>query len=192
MFLEAQSNNHLVGLVLDLIDKGVAIMQCVDDIVLCITHDPKKAINLKLLRHLFELMSNLKINYQKSEIYLVGGHNIIADTYSSLFGCQVGALPMNYPGVLVTYRTLRVSDLDSLDSKFIKNLDAWIGGSNSSGGRLTLVNASLSSLPSYFMSLFLFTKTFFLETIGKHRRRFFWHGKKLRMGYYMVKIVQSL
>jgi hypothetical protein len=27
----------------------------------------------------------------------------------------------------------------------------------------------------------------FLEKMDKHRRRFFWHGKKLKRGYYMVK-----
>jgi hypothetical protein len=45
----------------------------------------------------------------------------------------------------------------------LKKLDAWVGGSNSSGGRLTLMNVSLSSLPSYFMSLFLLSKNFFEE-----------------------------
>jgi hypothetical protein len=40
---------------------------------------------------------------------------------------------MKYLGVPVTCRNLRVSDLDPLDSKFIKKLDAWVGGANSSG-----------------------------------------------------------
>jgi hypothetical protein len=105
-------------------------------------------------------MSGLKINYQKSEIFLVGGDNIIADSYSSLFGGQVGTLPMKYLGVPVNYRSLRISDLDPLDGKFIKKLDAWVGGANSSGGRLTMVNACISSLPSYFILLFLLCKTF--------------------------------
>jgi hypothetical protein len=51
---------------------------------------------------------------------LVGGDNIIADYYSSLFGCQVVTFLMKYLGVPVTHRTLRVSDLDPLDAKFIK------------------------------------------------------------------------
>jgi hypothetical protein len=190
MVLEAQQNGLLVGLAPDLIDKGVAIMQYAHDSVICISHDSEKALNLKLLLYLFELMSSLKFNYQKSEIFLVGGDNNRTDFYSSLFGCQVGTFPMKYLGVPVTYRNLRVSDLDPLDKKFIKKfikkLDAWVGGANSSGGRLTLVNACLSSLPSYFMSLFMLCKTF-LEKMDKHRRCFFWHGKKLKRGYYMVK-----
>jgi hypothetical protein len=176
MVLEAQQNDLLVGLAPDLIDKGVAIMQYADDTFICISHDPEKAINLKLLLYLFDLMCGLKINSQKSEIFLIGGDNNIADSYSSLFGCEVGTLPMKYLGVLVTYRNLRVSELDPLDKKFINKHDAWVGGANSYGGRLTLVNACLSSLPSYFMSLFLLCKTF-LEKMDKHRRIFFWHGK---------------
>jgi hypothetical protein len=111
----------LVGLAPNLIDKGVAITQYAYDTILCITHDPKKAINLKLLLYLSDLMSSLKINYQKIEIFLVGGDNLTVDSYSSLFGCQVGNLPMKYLGVPVTYRSLRISDLDPLDGKFIKN-----------------------------------------------------------------------
>jgi hypothetical protein len=73
---------------------------------------------------------------------------------------------MKYLGVPVTYRNLRVSDLDPLDKKFIKKLDAWVGGANSSGGRLTLVNACMSSLPSYFVSLFLLCKTFWRKWVN--------------------------
>jgi hypothetical protein len=35
---------------------------------------------------------------------------------------------MKYLGVPVTYRNLKVFDLDPLDKKFIKKLDAWVGG----------------------------------------------------------------
>jgi hypothetical protein len=89
---------------------------------------------------------------------------------------------MKYLGVPVNYRSLRISDLDPLDGKFIKKLDAWVDGANSSGGRLTVVNACISSLPSYFIFLFLLCKTF-LEKMDEHIRGFFWHGKKLKKGY---------
>jgi hypothetical protein len=185
MVLEAQANGLLTGLAPDLIDKGVAIMQYADDTVICISHDLEKALNLKLLLYIFELMSGLKINFQKSELFLIGGDNTIADHYSSMFGCQIGTLPMNYLGVPVSFRNLKNSDLVFIDEKFVKKLDAWKSAS-SSGGRLVLVNACLSSLPSYIMSLFLLNKTF-IEKLDKHRRRFLWHGKKEKKGYYMVK-----
>jgi hypothetical protein len=55
---------------------------------------------------MFELMSGLKINYCKSEIYMIGGDNNIAETYSSMFGCKIGLLPMIYLGMPVSFRTL--------------------------------------------------------------------------------------
>jgi hypothetical protein len=118
MVLEAQNNNFLTGLALDLIDKGVAIMKYADDTVLYLSHEPDKAVNLKLLLYLFELISGLKINYQKSEIFLVGGDNDIANFYADMFGCQIGTLPMKYLGVPVSFRCLKNSDLNFIDGKF--------------------------------------------------------------------------
>jgi hypothetical protein len=118
MVLEAQNNNFLTGLALDLIDKGVAIMKYADDTVLYLSHEPDKAVNLKLLLYLFELISGLKINYQKSEIFLVGGDNDIANFYADMFGCQIGTLPMKYLGFRVSFRCLKNLDLNFIDGKF--------------------------------------------------------------------------
>ena len=73
MVLQAQRNGLLCGLAPDLIENGVAILQYADDTVLCVSHDVDQAINLKLLLHMFELMSGLKINFDKSEVFVIGG-----------------------------------------------------------------------------------------------------------------------
>ena len=77
MVLEAQSNGLIVGLASNLIDKGIAILQYADDTVLCFEHDPEKAVNLKLLLYMFELMSGLKINFLKSEVIVVRGITLL-------------------------------------------------------------------------------------------------------------------
>jgi hypothetical protein len=59
----------------------------------------ENAVNLKLLLYMFELMSGLKINYTRSEIFMIGGDNNIAEMYSSMFGCKIGLLPMTYLGM---------------------------------------------------------------------------------------------
>ena len=56
MVLRAQANGFFEGLAPDLVDNGVAILQYADDTVICISHNPEKAINVKLLLYLFELM----------------------------------------------------------------------------------------------------------------------------------------
>jgi hypothetical protein len=60
MVLQAQHNGLFVGLAPDLVENGVRILQYVNDAVFCISHDPKKAVNLKLLLTIFEMMSGLK------------------------------------------------------------------------------------------------------------------------------------
>jgi hypothetical protein len=112
MVMRAQANNMLVGLAPDLIPNGVAVLQYANDTVLCISHDPEKATNLKLLLYSFELMSRLKINFMKSEIFTIGGDNDIDDFYSHMFGCQVGTLPMKYLGVPISSVSLKTSDWD--------------------------------------------------------------------------------
>jgi hypothetical protein len=102
-----------------------------------------------------------------------------------MFGSQVGNLSMKYLGIPVSFRCLKNSDLD-VNSKFIKKLDAWIGGSSSSGGSITLVDSSLSNLPSYIMMMFLLNKTFMTSLINTYVV-FFWYGKKQKRGYFMVK-----
>jgi mannosylglycoprotein endo-beta-mannosidase len=46
-----------------------------------------------------------------------------------------------------------------LDEKIMKRLDGWQRASLSYGGRLILINACLSSIPTYSMSTYLLPKT---------------------------------
>jgi hypothetical protein len=66
----AQQNDLVVGLADNIITKGVAMLQYVDDTILLIQDDLEHARNLKLLLYLFEAMSGLKINFEKSEVML--------------------------------------------------------------------------------------------------------------------------
>ncbi|XP_048552830.1 uncharacterized protein LOC125533101 [Triticum urartu] len=179
-------NGLIKGLAADLIEDGVGILQYANDTVLCFEHDINKAINVKLLLYLFELMSGLKINFEKSEVFNIRGDNDIDLVHADMFGCQVGTLPMKYLGVPVTYSALKNADLDFLDGKMIKKLDAWVAYAACFGARLTLLGSSLDGIPSYLMSMFLFNKTF-IEKMDKHHRRFFWRRKNKKHGYHMVK-----
>jgi hypothetical protein len=61
MVIRAQQNNLVTGLIDNLIPHGIAILQYSDDTILCLSHDVKKARNMKLLLYMFEQMSGLKI-----------------------------------------------------------------------------------------------------------------------------------
>lgn len=156
------------------------------DTILCIEHDMDKAVNLKLLLYSFELMSGLKINFLKSEIYIIGGNNLIAQSYSDLFGCNVGEIPFSYLGVPVVGSRLLSKHWDFLCAKVAKKLDAWRGGSLSSRGRAVLIKACLESVPTYHMSMYRLPKNV-VEKLDKSRKTFFWQGNCNKKKYHLVK-----
>lgn len=59
------------GLIAHLVDGGLSILQYAGDTILFLDHDVAKAENLKLLLVAFEQVSGLKINYQKSEFFVL-------------------------------------------------------------------------------------------------------------------------
>ena len=106
--------------------------------------------------------------------------------YADIFGCQIGHFPMKYLGVPVSYSSLKGVDWDYLEAKFVKRFESGLGSYASSGGRLTLLNANISSIAYYYMSMFLLSKII-IERLDKHRRRFFWQVTKNRKRYYLVR-----
>jgi hypothetical protein len=72
MVMKAQQSALVTELIPHLIDSGIAILQYADDTVMCLQDDIGKAWNVKLLLYIYEQLSDLKINFNKSEIILVG------------------------------------------------------------------------------------------------------------------------
>jgi hypothetical protein len=107
-------NNLLVGMAPDLIPHGVAVLRYADDTIICSEHDLDRAINLKLLLYMFEMMSGLKVNFQKIEILAVGGDEDVVEEYADLFNCEIGSFPIKYLGMPVSFSTLQNLDWDFL------------------------------------------------------------------------------
>jgi hypothetical protein len=55
-------------------------------------------------------MSGLKISFEKSEIILIGGDNLIEENFVDLFNCQIGSFLIKYMGVHISASSLKVSD----------------------------------------------------------------------------------
>ena len=110
--------------------------------------------NLKFLLYCFEWMSGLKINYHKSEIFVMGVDTEDANRVAKTFNCKLSHLPMTYLGILISDRCLGVKTAEKVVSKLGKRLDNWKNNLLSSGGRMILVNSSLSSLPIYTMGFY--------------------------------------
>ena len=93
LIARAKEAAQIEGVIPHLIQDGLSILQYADDTILFISHGLKKAANMKLLLSTFEQLSGLKINFHKSEIFCFGRANEHEQTYSQLFGCDIGKLP---------------------------------------------------------------------------------------------------
>jgi hypothetical protein len=121
MVIKAQSNARISGLIPHLIPNGVPILQYADGIIMCLENDMEKARNVKLLLYIFEQMPGLKINFEKSELIMVGGDNGLDNEYAEVFNCQMGLFPIKYFGVVVSPTILKVVDCLKLEEKHAKS-----------------------------------------------------------------------
>ncbi|KAK1301638.1 hypothetical protein QJS10_CPB12g00702 [Acorus calamus] len=78
-------------------------------------------------------------------------------------------------GIPLHVGPLRKSDWSPLVSRFEKRLDGWKGKLLSMSGRLTLIQAVLSNLPIFYLSIFK-APTGVLQILDGIQRRFLWQG----------------
>jgi hypothetical protein len=122
MVVRAQENALVAGLIKHMFPKGVAVLQYIDDTILCLDHNIEGARNMKLLLYLFEQMAGLEINFDKSEVLMIGGDEIAME-YADIFSCGINEFPLKYLGVPILAGRLHVADWFKLEEKSEKRLD---------------------------------------------------------------------
>lgn len=172
MLTRAKEAGQLVGLVPHLVEGGLTHLQYADDTILFMTNSDSNICTVKFLLFCFEEMSGLKINYQKSEVILVGAESDEAKRVAELLNCKVGTLPITYLGIPIHEGRLTVADLEIVPNKIEKRLGTWKCGHLSYGGRTVLINSCLSSIPMYMMGFYLLPETTH-HKIDTIRARFF-------------------
>ncbi|WVZ90617.1 hypothetical protein U9M48_036902 [Paspalum notatum var. saurae] len=153
----AKADGQISGVVPHLVEGGLSILQYADDTIIFMDNDLEHARNMKLLLCAFEQVSGLKINFHK-RIFCFGAAQQNLTDYMQLFGCNSRDLIMKYLGIPVYYRRLSNTDWRKIKEWFEKRLSSWKSKHLSTGGRLTLINLVLSSLPMYMMSFFAIPK----------------------------------
>jgi hypothetical protein len=87
------------GLVLDLVEGGLTHLQYVDDTIIFLEGNRDSITHIKFLLYYFKNMSGLKINYQKSEIMVVGASKEESSYITNMLNCREGTLPIKYLGI---------------------------------------------------------------------------------------------
>ena len=85
-----------------------------------VEYDMAKARNMKMVLCLFEQLSGLKINFNKSELFCFGRAKEEQDNYRQLFGCELGAPPFRYLEIPIHHRKLSNKEWEYITDWFKK------------------------------------------------------------------------
>ena len=172
--------------------RGVHISQLLfanDTILLCDAFR-EQLLYIRMVLIFLEAITGLKINVGKSEIVPigdVGNLNALAHTLC----CKVGTMPMRYLGIPLGAHYKDASIWNPIIEKMEKRLFGWKRLYLSKGGRLTLLKSTLSSLPTYFLSLFTIPQAV-AARIERIQRNFIWGASKDVFKYPLVLGIRSI
>jgi hypothetical protein len=186
MLDHASSAGHIKGVVSHLVDNGVTHLQYADDTILLIELDDLAIANLKFILICFEILSGLKIKFFKSEVIVTGVSQLEQARVARMFNCKEGKFPMSYLGFPIADRKLTIADMNYLVETVGHIVDPWQGRFSSVVARHILTNASLASLPSHCMGLFLLAEGTH-AALDKVLARFFWEGVGEKRKYHWLR-----
>lgn len=125
-----------------------------DNIIIFIEDRGKYISSLKFILHLFESAWDLNLNLNKSTITPINVDTNRADFIVENCGIKKEYLSINYLGVPLGLKPPSLKFWDNIVEKIQKKLSSWKFSYISKGGRITLINSSLESLPTYHMYVF--------------------------------------
>ena len=131
--------------------------------------------NLKFLLMCFENISGMKINYHKSEVFLLDQQPERCLQVARKLNYKLGNFPFIYFGLPVSNKKLTAEQWLFLVQKLADRVEPWIGRFRFSGGRLILSNSCLASLPMFAMGIFLLQEGVHAQ-FDTHQARFIWEG----------------
>jgi hypothetical protein len=185
MLDNARESGQIHGLVPHLVEGGITHLQYADDTIIFLAFEEQSILYTKFLLYCFEDMSGLKVNYQKSEVMVVGGTEEEQNYVASMFNCNIGSLPMKYLGVMISDRHMSAADLSYVYRKVEKKLPTWQSVGLTLRGKYILIQSCLSSIPNYTMGVYLLQEEIH-QKMDSTRANFFWHGPHLKKKYHMA------
>ena len=155
-----------------------------DDTILFYDVSRDQLLSIRLALTCFQAFTGLKVNAGKSEIVPVGEVGNI-DALASILHCRVGNLPLKYLGMPLGTPYKTAAMWNPILERMEKKLSGWKRLYLSKGGRLTLVKSTLSSLPTYYLSLFVIPVAV-ADRLERIQRNFLWGASEECFKYPLV------
>jgi hypothetical protein len=163
---------------------GVSHLLYADDTIIFCDANPEQLLYIRMVLTCFEAVTGLRVNMLKREMVPVGEVSDLA-RLAALLSYKIGSTPMNYLGMPLGALHKALSMWDPILEKIERRLAGWKKLYLSKGGRLTLLKSTLSSMPTYFMSLFPIPIKV-ARRIELLQRNFLWDGVGDSHSYHLV------
>jgi hypothetical protein len=150
------------------------VIQYADDTILILEACPRQLFFLKVMLNSFADSTGLHVNYHKSNIYPINVSDQKLAILANTFHCKVGNMPFTYLGLPLGLKKPKLGAFLPLIQKIERRLTST-SIFLSQAGRLQMVNAVFSSLPTYFTCTLKLPKTV-IKQIDKFRRHCLWRG----------------
>ena len=135
----------------------------------------------------FKALLRLKINLDQSELMIPTSRVNHVEELVLELGCKEDKLPATYLGLPLVAPFRSVAAWDGVEERFRKRLSMWKRQYISKGGRLTLINSTLSSFSIYFVFI-QYSEESQIE-VGESSKRF---PKEERVGGKMHLVMSSM
>lgn len=140
-----------------------------DDILIFVEDNEEYITNLQIALYLFDSASGLNINMNKSTISPINVNSSKANSVVESWGLKKEYLLINYLGMPLGGKPYSLKFWDNILQKIHKKLSSWKYSHLSKGGRITLINSTLESLPTYQLLVFKSPKGIEKNRVGLER-----------------------
>lgn len=146
-----------------------------DDVGLFIKPIREEMLVLRGILSVFADASGLHTNMEKTEIFPISCNGVNLDDCLSIFPGRISNFPCKYLGLPLHTRKLGKLELQPLVDKVGSRIPGWKGRFFTSAGREVLVKNTLSSTPSYHLTILQQNKWLY-KRIDRLRRAFLSKG----------------
>ncbi|XP_074300571.1 uncharacterized protein LOC141631848 [Silene latifolia] len=154
---------------------GLTNLMFADDVLMFSKGDAKSMMLLLRSFSTFSRATGLKISAAKSNAYFCGVSDQLKQEILSVSGFKEGELSFRYSGLPIQTTRLQKKDCECLVEKICSKIHTYGARKFSFAGRLTLVQAVLKSLCSYWASSFVLPKGI-IQIVEATSRNFLWDG----------------
>ena len=154
---------------------GVPLLQYADATIFFMEGSVEAVEKVSALLDMFSDFSGLSLNRAKSTFIGFGMPAEERDRCARILATPAGSLPIRYLGLPLVEGRMTIREWQPVLEAMERCLGGWRARLLSRGGRLILLKAVLSTIPTYFMSVFTLPIGI-CNRMEAIMRRFFWRG----------------